>query len=102
MATAKPSPYVGLRPFERTDKDRFFGPRLRDRRAERPHRRQPLGPSLRRVGGGQDSLLNAGVTDELEGRYGMEVLPVPATAAGRSGGPEAPDMNVFVRNMHLN
>jgi hypothetical protein len=81
MAAADHKPYVGPRPFEREEKDLFFG---RDREARDlcslvvAH---PIVLLYAASGAGKSSLLNAGLIPLLEAR-GCEVLP-PARVGGR-------------------
>lgn len=82
MADADGNPYVGPRPFERDDRDRFFG------RDGEVRELLSLVVSERVVllyaasGAGKTSLLHAGLVPLLEEDEGFEVLPVTRIQAG--------------------
>jgi predicted acylesterase/phospholipase RssA len=91
------SPYVGPRPFERADRDRFFG------RDAEIHELLSLVVANQAVllyaasGAGKTSLLRAGLLPLLEARHAFEVLPTARVRELRPRTAEAPEeVNVFV------
>jgi hypothetical protein len=97
MADAPRSPYVGPRPFERSDEDRarFFG---RDREVDEivslilSH---PLVLVYAQSGAGKTSLLNTAVAEALERRH-VELLPLARVRAAvpAAGGPTPANLYV--------
>src|SRR5947208_3048712 len=88
-------PYVGPRPFERTEHTRFFG---RDEEAREllslvvAHRVVLLYAAS---GAGKTSLLNAGLGPLLEHEEGFELLP-PARVRALSASNPSRDTNAYV------
>ena len=70
------SPYVGPRPFRRTDADRFFGRSLEARDVKHLWIGNQLTVLHGPAGVGKTSLLQAGVLPLLSGELHVEVLPV--------------------------
>lgn len=100
-STSASNPYVGPRPFERADRDRFFG-----REREATHLLNKIYSHsvvllYAQSGCGKTSILNARVLDELE-RDGINVLPIARVKRAWSPGmsPDEVD-NVYTFNILL-
>jgi WD40 repeat protein len=93
-AEALANPYLGPRPFEREDAQRFFGRTREMRDVVSLVMAQRILLLYSTSGAGKSSLLNAGVLPLLEER-GADVLPVASVRSeDRAGRP--PNRNVFV------
>jgi ABC-type branched-subunit amino acid transport system substrate-binding protein len=92
MATEELNPYVGPRPFEREDANRFFGRAREVRDVVSLIVAQRVLLLYSASGAGKTSLMKAGVLPVLEEEKGFDVLPV---ARIRSGDPPQ-DRNVFM------
>ncbi len=85
MAETPDNPYVGPRPFEAADRDRFFGRNAEIRQLASLIVARRVVVLYARSGAGKTSLLKAGLIPYLEERKRLQVLPVVRVRGGLPG-----------------